>query len=132
MDLGDYADIIHGTAAAHGFWDKERNLGEMLMLATSELSEALEADRSGEPPLWYAHEQDCLHYPLNQIKDLWPKREGCTCRTKPEGAAVEVGDCIIRCLDTIRGNWPDIDIDVLVQTKMAYNNRRPHKHGKAY
>lgn len=31
----------------NGFWDKERNLGEMLMLVVSELGEAIEAHRKG-------------------------------------------------------------------------------------
>lgn len=35
----------HGNAKAKGFWDKERNVGEMLMLIVSELGEAVEAHR---------------------------------------------------------------------------------------
>ena len=31
-----------------GFWDKERNIGELLMLVTSELGEAMEAHRKSK------------------------------------------------------------------------------------
>ena len=31
-----------------GFWDKERNIGEILMLCVTELSEAMEAYRCGD------------------------------------------------------------------------------------
>jgi len=37
----------HSVAKEKGFWDKERNVGEMLMLIVSELGEAIEAHRHG-------------------------------------------------------------------------------------
>ena len=49
MDLKETAIQIYENNRAKGFWDKERNVGEMLMLVNSELCEALEADRNG----WY-------------------------------------------------------------------------------
>ena len=42
------ADLIHGNNKAKGFWDKERNVGELLMLVTSELGEAMEAHQKGK------------------------------------------------------------------------------------
>lgn len=56
--------------------------------------------------------------------------EMCTCEPKPEGVAVELADCIIRCLDTMHSLG--VDIDAVVEQKMAYNNSRPYKHGKSY
>jgi len=120
------ADEIHDNAAAHGFWDHDRNFGEMIALAHSELSEALEAHRDRQIPVWYLHDKDCPRYP-------WPtalKPGGCTCVAKPEGVAVELADCIIRCLDTMASLG--VDVDQVVRDKMAYNASRPHKHGKAY
>ena len=106
--LNALAQRIHDNARAKGFWDSEqRNFGEMLMLATSELSEALEEHRDGNPNVYY----DAL-------------------TGKPEGAAVELADCIIRVLDTMHSLG--VDIDDVVAEKMAYNATRPHKHGKAY
>lgn len=105
--LNDLAAQIHQIAKDHGFWDGERNFGEMIALAHSELSEALEAHRAGDPAYWLA---------------------GGT--QKPEGTAVELVDCIIRCLDTLQSMG--VDIDQIVRAKVDYNAGRPHKHGKAY
>ncbi|MFH1201368.1 MAG: nucleotide pyrophosphohydrolase [Candidatus Omnitrophota bacterium] len=41
----DYVKLCHKIAKEKGFWDKERNIPEMLMLIVSELGEALEAYR---------------------------------------------------------------------------------------
>lgn len=38
---------IHNNAKSKGFFDEERNIGEMLCLIHSEVSECLEADRKG-------------------------------------------------------------------------------------
>jgi len=37
----------HNASRAKGFWDRERNVGEALMLVVSELGEAIEAHRTG-------------------------------------------------------------------------------------
>ena len=39
------AKEIHKNNVSKGFYDKEKNIGEMLCLIHSEVSEALEADR---------------------------------------------------------------------------------------
>ena len=41
----DWVRECHLVAREKGFWDKERNVGEMLMLVVSELGEAIEAHR---------------------------------------------------------------------------------------
>lgn len=105
--LTSLAKAIHDNARSHGFWDAERNFAEMLMLATSELAEALEEHRNNKPAVYFVGTSP-----------------------KPEGVAVELADCIIRCLDTLYSLGVDID-DVVAQ-KMAYNAGRPHMHGKAY
>jgi len=38
----------HAQAREKGFWDRDRNVGEMLMLIVSELGEAVEAHRKGQ------------------------------------------------------------------------------------
>lgn len=119
--LNDLAESINKIARDHGFWEADRNFGEMIALMHSELSEALEAHREGQDEIWLRHTNGCA---------FAVKRGECDCSPKPEGPAVELVDCIIRCLDTLHSM--DVDIDRAVQAKMAYNDSRPYKHGKAY
>jgi len=44
-DLKTYSNLCHKIAKEKGFWDKRRNLGEMLMLIVTELAEAMESYR---------------------------------------------------------------------------------------
>lgn len=41
---------VHENAVAHGWWNGERNEAELIALMHSELSEALEGLRHGNPP----------------------------------------------------------------------------------
>jgi len=44
--IADWVRECHLAAREKGFWEKERNIGEMLMLIVSELGEAIEAHRT--------------------------------------------------------------------------------------
>jgi len=142
--LGELALDIHVNAQEKGFWDHERNMGEMLMLMTSELAEALEEHRDGKPNVYFkCTNDDCQYgskYPF-EVKesfgqhvtffgDRGPDGPICSGTIKPEGVAVELADCLIRILDTMSSLG--VDVDEVVQTKMTYNGTRAHKHGKAY
>ena len=45
LSLNQMAALCHGIAVEKGFWEKERNMGEALMLIVTELAEAMEAHR---------------------------------------------------------------------------------------
>lgn len=115
--LNDLADRIHTNAVAHGFYEEERNFGEIIALMHSELSESLEEYRAGRPDV-YDGESKLVDVPHGAHI------------IKPEGVAVELVDCMIRILDTLASM--EIDIDALAERKMAYNATRPYKHGKKY
>ncbi len=101
--LNRLADEVYSDNKAKGFWDKERNVGEMLMLITSELSEGLEGHRK------------------NLMDDHLPHRSS---------LEVELADAMIRILDMAGGL--QLDLGGAVAEKLAYNRNRPHKHGKNY
>lgn len=132
--LNNLAAAIHGNARDHGFWDDgERNFGEMLMLVTSELAEALEEHREGHPPVWWQHRQPCPAQSDGLPDDRTEAERELACsrvHCKPEGTAVELADALIRILDTMHSLG--VDIDAVVADKMAHNATRPLKHGKAY
>src|SRR5215213_3429922 len=102
-ELDYYKAAVHKCAVDHGWWeDGERNMGEMLMLMTSELAEALEEYRDNKPYLyfkadvpWMIGEQN-WEGPGSLVNPL----TGEEVLGKPEGLAAEFADVIIRIFDT--------------------------------
>lgn len=120
-NLKDLAKEIHQINKDKGFWDKERNVGEMLMLVTSELGEAMEAHRKRKFADWEGYEAALKtegNTPENfqtHIKDSFED---------------EIADATIRLLDMAAGL--NIDLDKHIQAKLNYNRSRERFHGKKY
>lgn len=93
--------LAHGTAVTKGWWDEERELGTVIALMHSELSEALEYGRKGNGP-------------SDHIPEFL-------------GIEEEFADVIIRIMDYAEKDGLRI-ADAII-AKMVYNSNRPHKHG---
>ena len=102
----DLSNQVHDWAVRKGFWTEgqHRNDGEMIALMHSELSEALEAIRKGNPP-----------------DDKLPEFDGYT---------AELADCIIRIMDTAAAR--NMPLAEAIIAKIRYNEGRPYKHGKKF
>lgn len=100
----DLANHVHHTAIDKGWWEKDRNNGELICLMHSELSEALESLRKG-------------NLPDSHIPEF-------------SGAEAEFADCIIRILDMCAARG--YRIGEAIAAKMKYNEGRSYKHGKKF
>ena len=118
--LNNLAAAVHENAVAHGWWEQERELPEILMLCVSELAEALEEYRAGRPNIYYNVEGEEILYATGEACEKYERR-------KPEGVAVELADCMIRILDYC--GHAGIDIEEAIRIKHEYNKTRPYRHG---
>ena len=123
--LNEYRNEAYRIASDHGFHNETPNLGELLMLITSELSEALEADRMNNWHKFHAidNEKDIPNPETLEYKQWF--------NNKIRGTVEEeIADALIRLFD-LAGVF-GIDLDWIVKAKMAYNETRAYKHGKEY
>ena len=95
---------IHEIAKDKGWWKSPRNEGELIALIHSELSEALEALRAGNPP-----SEKAAGY--SQVEE-------------------ELADVVIRVLDMAEGLG--LDLSGAIYAKLEHNADRPYKHGKRF
>lgn len=92
---------VHRIACEKGWWETDRNDFELIALMHSELSEAVEALRHGNPP-------------DDKIPDF-------------SGAEAELADCVIRIMDHCeKRGWR---LGKAILAKMEFNANRPYRHG---
>lgn len=134
ISLADLAEECERIAREHGWWEMEergeqRNMGEVLMLVTTEVAEAFEEFRDHR-------ELDLIYYTLNGVdyaispdQPLESLKELEAGYPKPEGFMVEIADVLIRLLDfTEHYKLTPVLIRAL-RLKLAYNETRPYRHG---
>jgi NTP pyrophosphatase (non-canonical NTP hydrolase) len=107
ITINEYILASHRLAKEKGFWERPRELPELLALVHSELSECLEETRKGFKPNYEYTKQG-----------------------KPCGIPSELADTVIRILDLC--GYYDIDLDKAIITKLRYNSQRERKHGKEF
>lgn len=113
MSLNDYVKELHEIAKSKGWWDKENedptklNPLEKHMLMVTELAEAAEEARVGNPPIYFIEDENG-----NQ---------------KPEGQATELADCMIRICDYF--GYMGWDLEHVINIKKEYNKTRSYRHG---
>lgn len=122
LNLTEYAKEIHQANVAKGFYEKPVEVGTHLMLITSELAEALEADRHHLS----ANVTNYIDDLENQGRDF---SEAFKANIK-DSYEDEIADAMIRLLDHC--GYRGIDIDFHIKEKLKYNKTRAHRHGKNY
>lgn len=123
--INDLAYAIYERNVEKGFYEKEKNIGEMLCLIHSEVSEALEADRNRSYAMLTESQRNILMGWIESddfIKDYKDKVKG--------SFEEEMADIFIRLLDMCA--FKGIDIEFHVKAKMRYNLSRKRYHGKKY
>ena len=129
--INELAREVHQNARNKGFFDSEKNIGEMLCLIHSEVSEALEADRKdkhtnvseivlgGLSDKNYGHtfndDEYFKHHFNVLVKDTFED---------------ELADIMIRVIDLAA--FKGVDLEKHIKAKMRFNSLREHKHGKKY
>lgn len=111
MTVNEFAKEVHENAVAHGWWETARSFPEVAALIHSEVSEALEEWRDGNPAIY-----GCCGIPgaVCEFEGACDKDEK-TGTCKPEGVAVELCDAIIRILDYLA--YMGVDVEAVLMAK---------------
>lgn len=116
---------IHAGNIKRGFHEKEQPTTHYLMLAVTELSEAIEAERDGNRVC----SPDAARNFALAVKwgDFQPSEFSLEIKdTMPD----KIADCIIRLLDFCA--LRKVPIGFHIAAKLAYSETGPYKHDKAH
>jgi NTP pyrophosphatase (non-canonical NTP hydrolase) len=122
--INELAKEVHENAKSKGFFEDKKNIGEMLCLIHSEVSEALEADRKGQ---YSNRESIALQNMIKEDNDLFKKIFKATVKDTFQD---ELADIMIRVMDLAA--YKGIDLESHIKVKMRYNSLREYKHSKKY
>ena len=121
INLTNWSREIHKANVDKGFYEQKISIGTHLMLITSELAEALEADRHSLRARRLSFNEE-----LNETKDFKLAFKN----NIKDSYEDEIADAIIRLLDHCA--YRGIDIDWHINQKLKYNSTRAKRHGKKY
>jgi NTP pyrophosphatase (non-canonical NTP hydrolase) len=132
--INELSKEIYENNKAKGFYDDKKNIGEMLCLIHSEVSEALECDRKdkyADISLFDRIKTKLESYQeVKKINDAFePFKQSFEDAIK-DTFEDELADIMIRVMDLAA--FKEIDLEWHIKAKMKYNSMRPHKHGKKY
>lgn len=124
-NVNELAKEVYRRNVEKGFYQKEKNIGEMIALLHSELSEALECDRKDRYANADNETWDMLDASPDEMSFADLFRE-----TVKDTFEDEIADTFIRLLDI--SGFLEIDLERHIKYKMKYNETREFKHGKRY
>ena len=114
--LNELARDCHENSKAHGFYDGYNRLRNILSVNEYRFE------------LGEMHVSRLLALIHSEVSEaLEAVRKG---QLKNDDFQEELADVLIRVFDL--AGWLGIDLDEVVKKKMAFNQMRPHKHGKAF
>ena len=122
MKINEIIKAVHENAVDKGFWKNKREVGTLLMLCVSELSEAMEADRKNR---FASIEKFCnsLHVKNATFQKSFESNIKDTFED-------ELADTVIRIFDICGGM--NINLEEHIKLKIEYNQSREKMHGKKY
>lgn len=126
-DLNKLAKKIHGNNVEKGFDSKKAHFALCVALIHSEVSEALEADRSGKRADLKAYTSKIPFSTAPLIGKSAPVNVEAFREHIKDTVEDELADVVIRVLDYCGAH--NIDISKHVALKVQYNETREHKHG---